>query len=121
MRELMFRAFGDNGSKKQMLHFDIFMSQLDDTMKYRIRVGDFPVMQFTGLKDKNGKEIWEGDKIRRTANMRDYAECDGVDIQDYEVEYCGYYFHPFLECGTRMEEYEVIGNIYENADLLTAK
>lgn len=115
MRELKFRCWnGEDMISPDGINRDGFAYWKENS----IPSGTKEVMQFTGLKDKDGKEIWEGDKIRRTANMRDYAECDGVDIQDYEVEYCGYYFHPFLECGTRMEEYEVIGNIYENPKLI---
>lgn len=82
--------------------------------------------QYTGLKDKNGKEIYEGDIVK---------ECSWVDwrtnknrnwrigkIVIWEYKTCsfrlkedGFYcFNMNLDCG-----YEIIGNIYENPELLT--
>ena len=112
IREIKFRAWGHNGDKKQMLHFDIFMSQLDDTMKYRIRVGDFPVMEFTGLKDKNGKEIYESDIVRGDWHW------DGWRPHVIEWPDDGYDLRESCLGG---EDLEVLGNIYENPDLLEMK
>ena len=74
--------------------------------------------QFTGLLDKNGKEVFESDIIKRTADMRNYAECDGVKVEIYTVEYFKSRLYPFYDTSEYMEEYEVIGNIYENPELL---
>lgn len=79
-------------------------------------------IQYTGLKDKNGKEIYEGDIIRGHDTL--YTE----HIHRHEVKWseynCG--FNPFAsydsDCGiySRPENYEIIGNIYENPELLTS-
>lgn len=77
------------------------------------------VGQFTGLKDKNGKEIYEGD----ICNCREY-ECFGK--VEWNNEEAGFYFCVVMEGGGFEEEHlydyvdelEVIGNIYENPELL---
>ena len=77
------------------------------------------LMQYTGLKDKNGKEIYEGDIVRH--HLRDNAPF--VGDTEFSVSWYKNGWHlswadgisqPF-ECP---EFYEVIGNIYENPELL---
>lgn len=81
------------------------------------------VGQYTGLKDKNGKEIYEGDVVG--------AFCD---TQRFEIKYCeergGYFLdsvvlcggaEPAPEClGNLLDTVEVIGNIHENPELVVA-
>ena len=84
------------------------------------------IMQSTGLKDKNGKEIFEGDVL--TNGM------DIVDVRNHET--LGFYTlvngrEVFFGHGTSIEEFEeniegfteiaeVLGNVYENPELLEA-
>jgi hypothetical protein len=72
------------------------------------------LMQCTGLKDKNGKLIYEGDII-------DIGDGYYEDYPRYqEVKYSHGCFHPFncSDYGHEPDEVEVIGNIYENPELL---
>lgn len=91
--------------------------------------GLYPIMQFTGLLDKNNNPIYEGD-IVRAANNQIQEICYG----EWEYEYdgnnevcsiCGIGFHwadgePLSVCNSN-KSYEIIGNIYENPELLTTK
>lgn len=91
-----------------------------------IRVNDIlakthNLMQYTGLKDKNGKEIYEGDICKVINYASDYLKVRGK-------MYCviswsnttGFYGKGFGIPTTFSigEEFEVIGNIYENPELL---
>ncbi len=74
---------------------------------------DFILMQFTGLHDKNGKEIYEGDIVKDSTPFT--TEAVG------EVVYEGEQFCLDDEYGTPMHygnNYEVIGNIWENSNFL---
>lgn len=77
------------------------------------------LMQFTGLKDKNGKEIWEGDvvsasiyadEIPQVLEVRWEAGCFVIDYKDSEADFCAVGWFP----GTL----EAIGDIYSNPELL---
>lgn len=74
------------------------------------------LMQYTGLKDKNGVEIYEGDVVDgyKGKHVIEWGEIVGYGF--------GFVWRP-LEGNTEsvtgfIDEYEVIGNIYENPDLL---
>ena len=73
-----------------------------------------PVMDFTGLHDKNGKEIYEGDVVQF-----EYQNGGGL-TPDARAEVT-FSLGAFNVWGDRLSDYfvEVVGNIYENPELLT--
>lgn len=81
------------------------------------------LQQFTGLLDKNGKEIWEGDVVKYEVGCSDgsvYKKIASVKYGEFNCSCCdgvyGWYFDDgdIREC----DRYEVIGNVMENPDLL---
>jgi len=79
-------------------------------------IEDFVLMQFTGLHDKNGKEIYEGDII---------VQGDRTFTIEWGVEDAAFWKANIQEEGRRYfytrataKDCEVIGNIYENPELL---
>ena len=80
---------------------------------------NYEFMQYTGLKDKNGKEIYEGDILRYSYNISQ------IEDENYLVRQniCGWEMRKNKKKrGQRSfrfaEKMEVIGNIYENPELL---
>jgi len=110
MREIKFRAW--DGEKlvpaTTLTMFDgkvVVTGSLPWETWKDTRIIENNVMQFTGLKDKNGKEIYEGDI---TKNVRgNIKEVEWIS----EDEGCDF-------TGWIIDGSEVIGNIYENPELL---
>ena len=139
MRDIRFRAW-DN--KEEWMVDDMLLSfdgeiltddvQPHDTPYKEIELADegrYELMQYTGLKDKNGAEIYEGDIVKRTYLFDGAFGKTHVGEVVYDKESARYVIskpNNFIEPKTEdlgntlsyRSTYEVIGNIHENKELL---
>ena len=74
------------------------------------------LMQFTGLHDKNKKEIYEGDVVEWKTDIDEDYFGGKLGFVAELVKFQGGAFYPV--CNMDEYEFEVIGNIYENSELL---
>lgn len=111
-RIIKFRLFGKNS--KEFLQdkngYGLTMKEIQNVEC----LDDWEMSQFTGLIDKNGKEIWEGDIVTGEAMESGY-------LPTAVVKYCSPEFLA-VDNGiiriTLNNTCEVVGNIYENSDLI---
>ena len=123
-----------------MIDWDLIV---DDGILAYFASDDYELMQYTGLKDKDGREIYEGDIVSVTADievggwniLRDIVEEErtirqSITCEVYYDEALALYALDTIRKAEHMDswgffgddgaqEFEVIGNIYEKPELLT--
>lgn len=123
-----FRAWTEEG---EVMYYDVYPFE-DDTLLLsydeigfdEVPASDFILMQSTGLKDKNDKEIFEGDIVKFPEFNGDiYITPVAWDksCACFGVSFDGKYptsFDYLEEFYTELKDIEVVGNIYENPQLL---
>ena len=109
-REIKFRAWVI-GMSQMFYHEEINYGHVLD---YKEPHDDINLMQFTGLHDKNSKEIYEGDIIRSHGHnyIVGYSECTFDITNTTDADDTFYLFQEWYQ------DCIIIGNIYENPELL---
>lgn len=124
-REIKFRIFSEMFTEKRMF-YDVETVLKDDgrwwlcnakTRMFQSTSDRWKLMQFTGLLDKNKIEIWEGDIIgqRGMKNMTIIFENGSFKLKEDTQK--AVWLKNLNE--VHLPYIEVIGNVYENAELLT--
>lgn len=120
-------AYGDYFSSNEMPKRGEVGHFIKCGLSEEYRVIPETVGQYTGLKDKNGKEIYEGDVVQNIVTRRDFTMPKDTTPYSYtDVEYAT---QQTVEYDEHWAEFkvistiergilEVIGNIYENPELL---
>ena len=134
-REIKFRGYAINyweyGSYIKIIEnnkiFDIIFHE-DDSYTY---VDSESIGQFTGLYDKNGKEIYEGDIVSYNRIIQNYDDDDILNPRYYKTpQYetksfkseVKYMYNSFtIMDNSKWNDLQVIGNIYENPELLKSE
>lgn len=129
MREIKFRVFDKQLKTMHIvgeIQHDSLIIKNNQVIYYNLQNGesseefsDYVLMQFTGLEDKSGKKIYEGDILGAYDEKPLYVKWSEEHAAFVFVDY----FDPF---GTTIlttddisyEAFEIIGNIYENPELL---
>lgn len=115
-REIKFRAWDG----KEMDNFGEYLYWFEEQGIRDIDHMGWKIMQYTGLKDKTGKEIYEGDiilakhlgeNVTYKVYINPVTQQQGIESTDEHGDLQGLYDYHF-DC-------QVIGNIYENPELLT--
>ena len=93
---------------------------IGDGITYMVSAEDLVLMQSTGLKDKNGKEIFEGDIVKMSKDV--YSEPTYYEVVRHRG---GAYRLESKQHGCelwlRHTDCEIVGNVYENRELLEDK
>ena len=121
MREIKFRAW-DSENNEMVYNIHLNYHEIEGTLKPVMpgyqwfneenTIYHSKPMQYTGLKDKNSKEIYEGDFIK--------AEW-GIGNADYRIvgeDGLPEFYHWFIEYCFEEDNLEVIGNKYVNSELI---
>lgn len=125
-REIKFRAW-DGERLRSVNTIGWTNGEVDwlDTPKYHGPIDeDIKLMQYTGIKDKCGVEIYEGDILKITCDFkagRKEILFDKVELTQCSWGCSDWFFFELIDNQlSGQQSFEVIGNIYENPELMEA-
>ena len=136
-REIKFRAW-DKESRIMYPNVQNHIGNEETAFGHMLRNDKYIIEQFTGLKDKNGKEIFEGDIVQHVSGVRDFTEVRVIEFKNgsfvivwnskdcsrYQKEQEGWGDVLLKNASLRNNSLEearvwtIIGNIHEHAHLL---
>nr|DAI91300.1 MAG TPA: YopX protein [Caudoviricetes sp.] len=121
-----FRAWTEEG---KVMYYDVYpfkndtlLLSYDEIAFDEVPASDFILMQYTGLRDKNGREIYDGDVVRYECCFESY-----VEEVIYDDKHCNFgtidkdektFSFDALISDFAVDCFEVVGNKYENLELL---
>ncbi|NLS38678.1 DNA-packaging protein [Fructobacillus tropaeoli] len=119
MREIKFRAWHKPFKKTKFGSEFVYGAKAFDF--WNMSPDDYTLEQFTGLHDKNGKEVYEGDIV----NCSEGCPHKIIWVQEHGGMFIGgmpgWYLSGLKDGYAWGEDEEVIGNIHENPELLEVK
>ena len=124
MREIKFRAW--DKKNKTMAYDNTYVCDITITFSgqifchdsyYEIYDYDFDLMQYTGVKDVNDKEIYEGDILKRVDDSKVVIKysVNSHSFEWYSLQIPDRYWN---SDSSQWELSEIVGNIYENPELV---
>lgn len=129
MREIKFRAWDGENMNSEFIIVDTAW-MMNKEVGCPVNAGfknmqeqaeNWIIMQYTGLKDKNGKEIYEGDIVKDWENIDLYEVVWNRRYACFELNRLTFGNDTGQEIDNSPLDLEIVGNIYENKDLLEAK
>ena len=128
-REIKFRCFATTFPNKPMAFRYFNLSRAEDINRFRDCIISNPssrMNQFTGLKDKNGKEIYCGDIVKGYFDTDEVEDYIWLSLTDEEKKNGWKLFKidmDIVEFARQQlpEELEIVGNVMENPNLLSEK
>lgn len=109
--EIKFRAWNKNLNRSGGMIWNVAVLNGKYFDPYEMETQEYPIMQYTGLKDLKGVEIYKGDIVEFARGRHQVSFLDGsfvlYDRNQWHIPF--YTIHGGIE---------VIGNIYENPELI---